>query len=382
MDKKPLLSIVVPTKNRYKYLKYLIELVAQFQSDEIELVIQDNSDSNSEFLIFLQTIDKKNIIYNYNKGKLSVSENATLSILNSSGDYVCFIGDDDGFCNSIIKIVKYMKSHNIDALISKQTIYDWPDFIDNSIYHLSATLQYKDFSEKITYVNPDKEISKCVNSGLRDLHYLPRVYQGIVSRKYLDLIYDKNNTFFPGPSPDMANAISLALLSPKMVRLDAPLIISGQSKTVGGGERLLGKKNLPNIKDVPFLPSNIEEIWDERLPAVWCADTIWPQSAISAFKAMDVELPKINFNRIMATFIFDHPFYYGKYKRHINSHIEFAYFFIRCFFEKGFRFVYWHLSYILSGRKKRAGVFLERNLINIYDAACFLNQKLKSDVRI
>ena len=48
--KSPLLSIVVPTKNRYYYLLKLIELVESIGSPELELVIQDNSDDNDEFL--------------------------------------------------------------------------------------------------------------------------------------------------------------------------------------------------------------------------------------------------------------------------------------------------------------------------------------------
>ena len=45
-----LLSIVVPTKNRYYYLKSLIKLVQSFNSNEIELVVQDNTENNSEIL--------------------------------------------------------------------------------------------------------------------------------------------------------------------------------------------------------------------------------------------------------------------------------------------------------------------------------------------
>ena len=53
MERK-LLSIVVPTKNRYYYLKYLIRLVDNLHSEEVELVIQDNSDYNNEFVEYLK----------------------------------------------------------------------------------------------------------------------------------------------------------------------------------------------------------------------------------------------------------------------------------------------------------------------------------------
>jgi len=47
--KKPL-SIVIPTKDRYDYLESLIELISGFESDEIEIVIQDNTYDNREII--------------------------------------------------------------------------------------------------------------------------------------------------------------------------------------------------------------------------------------------------------------------------------------------------------------------------------------------
>lgn len=375
---RPLLSIVVPTKNRYYYLYFLIELISSFKSDEVEMVIQDNSDDNSEFL---NTIDlEKNpfIRYFYDSKHLSQSENSDLSIKNSRGEYVCFIGDDDGILPNIVETVRFLKENNIDALIASTVIYNWPDFVDKSIYHLSSSVQYKKGKGKYIEINTRNEIENCVKSGLKDLCRLPKVYQGIVRRKILDKVYHRAGSFFPGGSPDMANAIALAILTPKTLYYDSPLIISGQSKSVGGGERLLNRNKLPNITKVPFLPKNISETWDERLPRYWCADTIWPQSAISAFHAMGVNLPKVNFNQILATFIFDHPYYYKKCRSYVTNYISFVYFLLKSFFDKGFRFLYWRLSFILSFRKKRAGVCIHRNLVSIVEAVSFLNSDIIS----
>ena len=84
MNNRKLLSIVVPTKDRYKYLKYLIELIASFNSDEVELVIQDNSEDNKEILDFLKERD-----YNF----------VTKKLLYENYSY------DDAINNGIAKIV-------------------------------------------------------------------------------------------------------------------------------------------------------------------------------------------------------------------------------------------------------------------------------------
>lgn len=64
-----LLSIVVPTKNRYYYLTYLLKYFYLIESDEIELIIQDNSDEKNEkeaFVSYLSPINYLSVKYEYN----------------------------------------------------------------------------------------------------------------------------------------------------------------------------------------------------------------------------------------------------------------------------------------------------------------------------
>ena len=100
-----LLSIVVPTKNRYYYLKFLIQLIENLHSEEIEMVIQDNSDDNKEFLEYLNLKKYNFIRYDYIEGQIPRSDNSDKGILNSTGEYICFIGDDDGVTKYIVDCV-------------------------------------------------------------------------------------------------------------------------------------------------------------------------------------------------------------------------------------------------------------------------------------
>ena len=375
MSENILLSIVVPTKDRYYYLKKLIDLIIGFNSSDIELVIQDNTYDNTEILDYLSDKNSDKLRYFHRKEHIPISDNSTEAIINSKGEFVCFIGDDDGVLPSIVDAARYMKTNKIDALLSQPVIYNWPDFSDNSIFKLSASLLYKKGTGEFKPVNSKREIQKCLNSGIRDLFLLPKVYQGIVRRGFLDKVYQKTGTFFPGASPDMANAIALALLNPILFLYDSPLIISGQCKTVGGGERLLKNNKLPRITEMTMLPRDISETWDDRIPRYWCADTIWPQSAISAYKKMGEKMPRVDFNHIIATFIFDHPAYYKECKSYITNYYSFGYYYVKTFVDKGIRFLFWRLSFLFSGKKKRAGVYIGRNFRTISDAIDFLTKE-------
>ena len=78
---KYLLSIIIPTKNRYEYLRYCIESLSQLDTNITEIIIQDNSDNNEDFLIFLDSNDYKNVKYFYLADmNISQTENSELAL--------------------------------------------------------------------------------------------------------------------------------------------------------------------------------------------------------------------------------------------------------------------------------------------------------------
>ena len=68
---QPIISVMVPTKNRYKYLIHLITLIEGFNDKRIELVIHDNSDNNSEIINFMNGKSFVSTVYFYDTDKLS-----------------------------------------------------------------------------------------------------------------------------------------------------------------------------------------------------------------------------------------------------------------------------------------------------------------------
>lgn len=314
--KSYLLSIVVPTKDRYPYLKRLIELVKSFDSDEVELVIQDNSDDNKEIVSFINSLQYEHLKYFYKKGQLSVSENADRAILNSTGEYVCFIGDDDGVIPEIIDVIKYLKEKGAEAILANNPTYNWPDYFDDKS---KSRIFYSQPSGTVKVLNTKQELEKVVKGGFRGLGGMPKVYHGIVKRSVLDKLYNKLRTFSPGGSPDMATAVSLSLIIDKIYYVNLPLIINGQSIHVGGGERAL-KGKLPKIEEVSFLPKSIVQDWNPKIPDIWCSDTIWPQSAIYALSSMGYDgVKSIDYDNLLAFFFVSHGRYYKQYKHLISN---------------------------------------------------------------
>lgn len=367
-----LLSIVVPTKNRYKYLKYLIELIENFHSDEIELVVQDNTYDNSEIREFLRKRNFHSLKYYHHKEPLSVSENCSLAVDAASGKYICFIGDDDGIVRNIVEVVKFMNDNNVEALISKIVEYNWPDYVDTSRYRMSGVVFSSVFCKKSGFVNVEKNLHRVCKDGFGNISGLPRLYQGIVKRDCLERVKEEFGNYFPGPSPDMANAIALSFVVKRLFYYDTPVIITGQCRSVGGGEKLMNG-NLKYIGEIPFLPKDIETTWDKRLPPLWCSDTIWPQSAIEVLNKKHIKW-KINYERIYARFVFHHP----QYNKCINNK-----FINRCVFEGNlfyfriadyFRYTKVRLQSLFSNNLLVNDNMVKRDIEDIQEAESFIYQ--------
>lgn len=304
---RPPLSIVIPTKDRYKYLKHLLSLIASFNNIEIEVVIQDNSENNKEIMEFLEKENCQYIKYFHNSKQISVSKNCDLAIHNSTGEYVCMIGDDDGITRHIVDCVHWMKQNNVDVLVPSDITYHWPDFINSITGDISATLFYKDFTKEVKITDPIITLREIMKKGFINRGDLPLVYHGIVKRDALDEICRLGDTYFPGPSPDIANGVALCFCIKKYVRIDFPIIIGGASISHGGGIRKL-KNKVANIEELPFLPKNAKEKWENNIPKVWTTETVWPESAIKALRYIGKEdlIEKINFEYMLATFVVFH----------------------------------------------------------------------------
>ena len=306
--RQPLLSIVVPTKDRYFYLEKLIELIDSFQSADIELVLQDNTADNSKILEFLSSNRHLNIRYAHKAEVIPISYNSDLAILNSTGEYVCFIGDDDGVTKYIIECVKWMRDNDIEVVVPSIVSYDWPDAYSYSEFlNQSGKIVYEKFTGEIREVSALQTLYELMEQGFIHRGDLPLVYHGIVKRSVLNKIYDIGGTFFPGASPDIANGVALSLIVKNYVHVNMPIIISGASKHHAGGVKKI-KNRAADIDLMTFLPPNAKKEWEKKLPKIWTGETVWAESAIKALRYMGREdlIVHVNFEYLYSTFVTFH----------------------------------------------------------------------------
>ena len=231
-----LLSLVIPTKNRYTTLIPIVNALLYFGSSDFEIVIQDNTLENQEFLNFLESNSDTRIKYFHSTSNLSQTENSNLAVANASGEFICFIGDDDIVMPYVINVVKWMKQMNIDVLKAYKPDYYWPGLPAYSTSSVTTgVLTYKDIRYSYKFIDSKYALSRTLAIGGTRIDFLPSLYHGIVSKAVLEKVYAQAKSYFPGPSPDMASAVAISLIVDRFVHLNVPVVISGKSSASIGG---------------------------------------------------------------------------------------------------------------------------------------------------
>jgi glycosyltransferase involved in cell wall biosynthesis len=393
----PLLSIIIPTKNRYSYLKSCLRsLASQYNNPEVEIIITDNStvkeDLTDVFCFF------KNINYTYTDTPISQVENFESALEKVTGEYVTMIGDDDGLSGLLLEVVRYMKRNSISALNSPFITYYWPDIVNkNKINNFSGKMFIDSYDYSVVEVDAKKERQKCLEYGGTSLCNLPKMYYGIIRKDVLDAVKVRTGVYFPGPSPDMANAFSVSSFTGKFINFNAPLFIAGNSAMSAAGLGLAGK-HVGEIKGHPQLPNDCYLSWTPTIPQYWSGPTIWAESvmhSIKRCKLIDSD-SKFNYPRLYASCLVYNPEYKGKIdfaiKKYNHTHNRF-WTYVQINFEKSkvwalrFRFLFknvlkrFNFSKIVVHHNisdiEEASLILQSYDIKIKEMIFSVNQKLK-----
>ena len=284
------LTIIIPTKNRYLYLESCLKSISvNYNRAEVGIMITDNSDVRQEIKAMKLF---SNLNYSYIEKPISQVENFELALEKSMGKFVTMIGDDDGISDLLVDVAEYMERNKINALNSSHVNYYWPDVVSkNMINNFSGKVFLDEYKFQISKIDANIEREKCLLMGGTSLCNMPKMYYGIIKKEILEKVKADTGYYFPGPSPDMANAFSVSHYANNFVSFDAPLFIAGNSAKSAAGMGLAGK-HIGDIKGHPQLPNDCHLNWTKEIPEYWSGPTIWAESVMqsinrSSFKELN-----------------------------------------------------------------------------------------------
>lgn len=284
----PIISIIIPTRNRVRYALSAINSILAIESGLLQLVIQDNSDSDElEKHIILMNHDKR-LVYNRSVNPLSFVDNFSEAVAHATGEYLCIIGDDDGVNPEIIEAAIWAKNNNIDAIKpSLCAQYLWPGVNISSAFtkKFGSTLTIGEFKSKISIVNVKQELEHLLKDGCQNYfdRNLPKIYHGIVKNEYMQNVKTITGKYFGGLTPDIYSVVALSTQIEKLAVIDYPLTIPGAAIGSGSIDSATGK-HTGKLEDAPHFKGHENYVWAQEVPKFYSVETIWADSAIAALR--------------------------------------------------------------------------------------------------
>lgn len=325
---QPLLSIVIPTRNRQKYCIAAIENILSYDYPAMELCIQDNSDDD-EIELHIQSHHGSDSRLKYKRidGQINSLINIGSSLGLANGKFVILIGDDDTILPNIFDVVNWMDQNNVDSLAPTVIVdYFWPNAHPIHKNGWMAIPQTNNiFAPK--EVDVKKEVESLFKHGIINyLSYrLPKVYHGVIRRSVIEQIKEKTGAYAGGLSPDIYLCISLTSLVRNHYTTSVPLSIAGAcSRSTTSQNAAKGHRG--ELSSAPHLYLRGAYIWDTLVPEYYSVDTIWAESALKAVKEMQISglRDRFNFsymaafsllrNRSIFKFAWQNTFNYSKHK--------------------------------------------------------------------
>ena len=228
-----LISLVIPTRERATYLKESLRTATTIQDPEIEIVVSDNYSSDDTRQV-VQSFNDPRIRYVNTGSRVSMRQNFEFSLENSKGDYVMYIGDDDGFLPQQFQSLRAIVGrHKPDVVSWRPLTYVWPisgfgkrvggvRFVRSRIYGQPQTMDLEKASQCL--MNAD-------HSGLDEI---PAIYHGCASRQFLNSIQARNGVTFGGRIPDFYISYYAILARANCLYSHHPFTVNGCSPASTG----------------------------------------------------------------------------------------------------------------------------------------------------
>lgn len=270
---KPLISVIIPTRDRPETLASCLAALLHHKSGQIEILVQDNF-SGPETRKVVKAAQKRDQRIRYARSKFSTSQrhNFELGLAAATGDYLSIIGDDDGYClGSLDWLVERLSRKPADAVRWHLLHYVWPTLSTDGegfsrIYTSKCYGGWRYGAAKEIAANTIA--AKNIGSWDNVL-----VYHGMISRKVYDRIRAKSNgVFFSYLMPDVYAHNLIAFHCDEILQVENPVSIYGTSGHSAGvsWSRVVEKKSKNSDQGQKWIIENQQDPFAAK--ADWQSD--------------------------------------------------------------------------------------------------------------
>lgn len=228
----PTFSIIIPTHNRASTLKWALRTCLDVDHPNFEVVVSDN-DSSDDTPEVVAALNDPRIRYVRTPTFLSMSRNFQNGLRHSRGEFLIFIGDDDGILPFGLRVLeaKFRRQPYLDAIDWALNPFLWPharetDLTLNWISNLRGP-ELETAEQAWHRINHPRSTEYNELTGFN-------LYHGCIRRRIVEAAENAEAPVFDLPVPDIGGATRVLRFAKKKLRLDMAITINGTSRMSTG----------------------------------------------------------------------------------------------------------------------------------------------------
>ena len=234
------ISIVIPSRERGKYLEYSLQTALEIDDPDIEVLVSDNASSDNTAEIVAR-FDDPRLVYVNTGARVSMRENFNRAFLASTGDYLIYFGDDDGILPKQFPMLRsLLEKHQPDGISWERMTYGWPVKGFGKKTGGVRTFKSRSYGSVTAYDGAQRR-ENLLACRLHEMQPLPELYHGCFSRDYLIRTATRPDLIFDSAIPDFNIAYRAVLKGGRFLHVEHPFSINGHSPASTGGGHSAGQ---------------------------------------------------------------------------------------------------------------------------------------------
>lgn len=226
----PTFSIVIPTRERDETLRRTLATCVEQTYEPLEIIVSDNAGGGRTREV-AESFGDSRIRYVTTGRRVSMSRNWEFGLSHVTGDYVTFLGDDDGLMpNAVSDVAALITRFGAEAVSWLKADYHWPDHPTPE----EAGMLTVPLANRLFVCDARRFARDCAR--LWTPYYKgPSLYNAFVSMAVLRRLREQSGgTFFHSSIPDAYSSIAIAAAIDCYYFSSRPFSINGASGRSNG----------------------------------------------------------------------------------------------------------------------------------------------------
>jgi len=232
----PLITLIIPTRERDQTLEHSLRTASDQDFAGLEILVSDNAGSGATRDL-VETAQRRDGRIRYvNPGqRLGMSEHWDFALTEARGDYIIYMGDDDGiYPGAITRIAGKIQELGRPPLLTwPQSTYMWPEVPDifyPGLLSVPLTQPFRTVDARRNLPQPPYKLFQMLTRTY------PTIYnKSAFSRTLIDRIkLDSDGVFFRSRIPDVYSGVIASAYVDRIPVMGEPLMINAQSARSNG----------------------------------------------------------------------------------------------------------------------------------------------------